>query len=49
MAAPFKMAAVAPVHPQGSSSILWIVLAALAFAGTSFGAAKELGLIRRRL
>jgi len=47
--AAFKTAALSPAHQPGSVSILWVVLAALMLICTGFGAAKELGIIRRRL
>lgn len=46
---PVKEVALGPAHQQGSSPIAWMLLAGLALAATGLGAAREVGLIRRRV
>lgn len=46
---PVKEVALGAAHQQGSSPIAWMLLAGLALAATGLGAAREVGLIRRRL
>jgi hypothetical protein len=46
---PVKEVAPGPAHQQGSSPIAWMLLAGLALTATGLGAAREVGLIRRRV
>jgi hypothetical protein len=46
----FKQGALAPAHQQGSSTIqsVLVIAAVLGLTATGLGAAREVGLIRRR-